>query len=804
MSNYTLRDECLTMAQKNANDKRWYKDKIDNLDTDYDDGTFSSMLSLKRNMVINYDLFNNIINTDDVKHVLKPYGYDDGQIPPSFNNKDIVSGKIKAILGMEKKSPFTWKAVSVNAEATTRKEQEQMGMIREYVISSIMQPIIVQAQMQAQEQMQGRELTEEEAQQVRQQVDEQIKSMTPEEVKRYMEREYQEPAEVMANQLLEYLTRKTNFRDKMNDCLKHGLLSTREIAYVGTFNGDPEIWVVNPMRFHINATPDTQFIEDSESASCEYRMTPSEVVRYFGTELTDKQISDLYQGIGKTQDQAVERWLEVDTSTFAFDPRDSAYLRVLHCVWKSCRKVGFLTYMDENGEIQQTMVSDEYVMDEDGGDIGIEWEWIPEVYEGWKINTDIYVRMRPVPGQFKDPDNIYECKLPYYGVIHDGMNSSPTSIMDRLRPFQYLYDIAMYRVENLMASDKGKKLLMNIDAIPQKFKTKTWQYMFDNTSFAYFANSGEGFADANTQAKVLDMSLISDIDRYINFAEAIRIQAGRSIGVTDQMEGQIEERAAVQNTNQAIALNSNILEPIFEYHRQFKRNVLTALLEQCKVAWSGSGTVKKSYVLDDLSEQMLNVDMGLLDSTTMGIFLCDDNKNDENKQIIRELSFSAMQNQTVELSDIMSILKIDDTQRAAEILRVAEERRKEREQQAAEAERQAKMEEIQMQQDWEREKYAYEERLIIVKEEERRKTELAKQALLGASFNPDVDTNDNKRNDFVEIADNYVKNKLAQEKLDIEKIKLRQEKELREKELEIQEKKNELDYKKAITAKRQK
>ena len=76
--------------------------------------------------------------------------------------------------------------------------------------------------------------------------------------------------------------------------------------------------------------------------------------------------------------------------------------------------------------------------------------------------------------------------------------------------------------------------------------------------------------------------------------------------------------------------------------------------------------------------------------------------------------------------------------------------------------------------------------------------------MLGASFNPDVDTNDNKRNDFVEIADNYVKNKLAQEKLDIEKIKLRQEKELKEKELEIQEKKNELDYKKAITAKRQK
>ena len=64
--------------------------------------------------------------------------------------------------------------------------------------------------------------------------------------------------------------------------------------------------------------------------------------------------------------------------------------------------------------------------------------------------------------------------------------------------------------------------------------------------------------------------------------------------------------------------------------------------------------------------------------------------------------------------------------------------------------------------------------------------------------------NENKKNDFVEIADAYLKNKLAAEKLDIEKIKLRQEKELKERELDIKEKEAENNYKKAITAKQSK
>ena len=177
------------------------------------------------------------------------------------------------------------------------------------------------------------------------------------------------------------------------------------------------------------------------------------------------------------------------------------------------------------------------------------WEWIPEVYETWKIGTDKYVRMRPIPGQFKDLDNLYHCKLPYYGVIYDNMNSQETSLMDRLKVYQYYFNIVMYRLEILLASDKGKKILMNINAIPSEsgIDVKKWKYFMDASPVMWFDPSEEGmeYSDVNTMAKAIDLSLASDIDKYIQLAEYLRTQAGLSVGITPQVEGQISAQDAV-------------------------------------------------------------------------------------------------------------------------------------------------------------------------------------------------------------------------------------------------------------------
>ncbi|MFV0503611.1 MAG: hypothetical protein ACK5LT_06545, partial [Lachnospirales bacterium] len=465
--NKPKKNERLSTSQKNANKKQWYKDKADELDAEHNGLTISyGGISDYKRMQVNYNLFNNILDLKDFEYVCKPFGAESGELPATMVNRDISSAKIKALLGMEMKRPFSWKIVATNPEATTRKEQEEFGMIKDFVVSEILGPIRKEIEISKQAENAGRQLTDEEIQAIQKQIDQELNARTPVETKRYMEREHQDPAEVKSHQLLEYLIQKTDNRRKYKTSFKHLSLSATEIMYVGILNGEPEVWNVNSMLVNAHLSGLSPFIEDSERMSVEYKMTPSEVVQYFGDKLTTTEIDKIYSDyiIGNSEDDLFHIAEMNDTLDGQY--RDYKNLRVVHTLWKSLRKLAFLTYRDENGKKQMMIVDEKYQLNPEAGDIKIDYEWLPEAYETWKIGPDIYVNMRPIPGQFKDLDNLYQCKFPYYGVNVDDMNSVPTSPMDRLKVYQYYYNIVMYRLELLLASDKGKKVMMNIGAIP--------------------------------------------------------------------------------------------------------------------------------------------------------------------------------------------------------------------------------------------------------------------------------------------------------------------------------------------------
>ena len=52
-------------------------------------------------------------------------------------------------------------------------------------------------------------------------------------------------------------------------------------------------------------------------------------------------------------------------------------IRVTKVTWKSMRKIGRLSYFDEQGMPQETIVTEKYKIDESKGE-SIEWMWISE------------------------------------------------------------------------------------------------------------------------------------------------------------------------------------------------------------------------------------------------------------------------------------------------------------------------------------------------------------------------------------------------------------------------------------------
>lgn len=780
----------ISSTKKNAKNKAWYKEQANMIDVeDGDDYYGYGDVSETSRMKVNYDLFNNILDLSDFEYVCKPFGAEAGELPAKMVNRDIVSAKIKSVLGMEMKRPFSYKVVATNPEATSRREKAQFEKMKEFVIGEIMTPIKQEIELKYQQQTQGQELTPEQIDQIKQNIEQETKAQTPEEVKNYMERDYQDPSEIMSHQLLQYLTQKCELKRKFNDALKHGLLSAKGVMYVGILNGEPEAWNVNSLRFRCDKSPDSPFVEDGEWASATYPMVPSEIIKYFGDQLSQKEIDSIYASWSGHRGYVEEQDL-FSLNESQNDFNDNATIRVVHCVWKSLRKIGFLTYYDENGTEQMMFVDEKYQLNIDAGDKKIDWEWIPEVYETWKIKAadPIYVHMRPIPGQFKDLNNLYHCKLPYYGVIYDNMNSQETSLMDRLKVYQYYYNIVMYRLELLLASDKGKKVLMNINMIPDSagIDIEKWQYFMESTPYMWYDPNEEGktYADANSVAKVLDLSLISDIQKYIEIAEYLRQQCGRSVGITDQVEGQIAPREAVANTQQSLAQTSNLLEPYFNMHDHLKKNVLQALIEMAKIAYADEPNKKLPYVLDDMSINILELDMGLLDNSTLGLFVADSGQAQDVLDNLKQLVHAAMQNQKVELSDVVSTLKKDNLADAEAGLKAAEQERFEREQASQQQTIQAQAAEEEKKRARAREEHEEEKELIILKEEERRKTVVAQSALVGASFNPDADADNDGKNDFVEIAQKGVENNMKVNEQQLNREKFEHQKQVDKKKLE--------------------
>jgi len=786
----------LSRAEKHKNKKQWFKDKSNCYDINSESSTISNSYhqTMKEKMQVSYNLKNNILDMELYNSVCKPFGdlgdeASGGSLSAVLTNRDIINPKFKAVLSLATKRPFGLNLLAVNKEATTRREVETVRQMKEFVVSNIMDPIKQSIEEEFQEEMQG-ELSPEQKQEIQQKIAEEEKKRTPEEVIKYMSREHQDPAEILFNQILNYQKEDQRLQYKFGKAFEHGLTSAVQVMYVGELGGKLRTWNINSLDFTYDCNSDLDNIQDGDYATCRYKMSVPRIVELFGEYLSDSDIDTVQD---KMQAVASER---MDTLSFDFKTPAQKYERsssntvtVVHTVFTSLRKLKFLT-REEEGEELLEVVDETYTIDKDAGDIKLESKWFPAKYETWKIGEDLWPVMRLLPGQFEDLDNLGSFPLPYIGAIHDNTNTYPVSFIERLKDYQFDINVIYFKLDNLINSDEGKKVLMNINAVPDSanMSMKEWQYFAKTTPYMWFDPSEEGstYHDVNTVAKQLDMSLMSDISKYLEIAENIRHQAGRSVGVTDSVEGQTTAREAVSNNQQNLIQTSNILEPYFNLHTQFKKDVVQQVLDVCKVIYRDSPPESLAYYLDDMSIGLLSMDEDLLNTTKIGLFVSDSNKAFETKELLSQLSHAAMQNQTLEMSDIIEMHEQESLAEAKDRLRVAESRQAEKAQQQQQAAAEAEKEQAQKSEEYAQKAHEREKELIILKEEENRKTEIMKASLMAASFNPDIDKDSDGENDFIELGKSELAADIAKDKNNREIDKLNHQKVVDKEKLSIE------------------
>lgn len=654
--------------------------------------------SRKEEMQTYYDLYNSIYNEKDLKYVTNPFKQQDG-FPAMAQDYNIIKPKIDLLLGEETKRPFNFRVVHTSDIATSEIQDKAKQMIIDYIQATIMSKLGPEEQTKYQEALQSGEI------------------MTPEQIQKYLSKDYKDIAEITAYHSLNYLKNKLNITHEFFKGWKDALIGGEEIYYVGIVNGEPCLQRINPIYFDYDSdTSDLEFIHEAQWCCYEMIMSLTEVYDRLYDKMSEKQLNELLDmmddrskgGVTPEVRKTSLDYPHIKTHSingFSSNPFEEAdNIHVWHCCWKSLKKIGFVNIINpETGMPEEYQVDETYK--ETGNELDVEWKWIIEVWEGYRIGQDLYVGIQPVEYQHISADNPNAQRLPYTGVIYNNTNSRPRSLVSTMKPLQYMYIVLWYRLELAMARDKGKVVTMDITQIPKSMNIDVAKWMHYLSALGVnFVNPYEegwdipgregGKPSQFNQISALDLTMANTIDQYINLMDKIESMLSEISGVSKQREGSISSNELVGNVERSVVQSAHITEPWFWVHNQVKKECLTMLLDTAKHAWKDNKT-SIQYVLDDATRAFLTLSDDFF-YEDMDIFVEDTTKNQQQIEALKNLMQPAMQN-GASLLDIAEIITMDNVTMIRSKLEEIEQKRMEQQQamEQAQAEREQQMAQIQ-------------------------------------------------------------------------------------------------------------
>lgn len=635
-----------------------------------------------------YDLYNSIYNEKDLKYVTNPFKQDDG-FPAMAQDYNIIKPYVDQLLGEETKRPFNFHPQRTSDIAASELQEKAKEMLMDYIQATIASKLSPEQAARYEQALATGEI------------------QTPEAIAKYLQKDYKDIAETEAYHALQFLKRKLNLTHEFYKGWKDALICGEEIYYVGVINGDPYVERVNPMYFDYEHSLDLEFIDDAAWCRRKMIMSATEIYDRFYDKMSERQLNELLELIDQRPGAGNNpeiRKTSIDyesiklhkINSFTDNPFDIDHITVYHCCWKSFKKIGFVTLLNpETGEAEEFQVDEDYKVT--GTEQSVEWDWIIEVWEGYRIGDDMYIGIQPIEYQHISADNPNSQKLPYTGVVYNNTNSKPRSLVSMMKPLQYMYIVVWYRLELALSRDKGKVAVMDITQIPKSMNidVNKWMHYLSALGVAFINPYDEGWdipgreggkPSQFNQLSSWDLTMSNVIAEYIQLMQKIEDMVAKLTGITPQRQGQIAPSELVGNTNTAVSMSYHITEPWFWNHNQVKRRVLTMLLNTSKAAWKDSKRYL-NYILDDATRAFVQLSDNFF-YEDMDIFVDDSTKNQQYIDQLKQLLQPAMQN-GASLLDIAEIITLDNMSMIKNRLEEIEQKRMEQMQQQQQAEQQA-------------------------------------------------------------------------------------------------------------------
>lgn len=750
-----------------------------------------------------YNLYNSIFDEKDFKSITNPFKVEDG-FPATPHDFNIIRPKVDLLIGEETKRPLNFRVIRTSQEATSEMQEKEKQMILQYIEAAITANMSPEEAQQFQQQLQSGEI------------------MPPEQIAKYMDKDYKDIVENTAYHSLTYLREKLDLDNEFIKGWKDGLISGREIYYVGVLNAEPYAERVNPICFSYDKSPDLDFIEDGSWCCRKMRMPITEVYDRYYDKLEEKDLDKLEEMIGSTPGRNLGDRSPVDMGIQLriydnpiFEGSGKSLVNVWHCCWKSFKKIFYVTTTDDAGQPQINIVDETY--QPVGNEVSIEPDWIIEVWEGYRAGSDLYFGIQPIEYQHVSIDNPNSQKLPYCGAIYSNTNSKPRSLVSILKPLQYMYIVLWYRLELAIARDKGKVVNMDITQIPKSMNISPakWMHYLSSVGVNFINPYEEGWnipgreggkpAQFN-QITALDLTMSNVIAEYIQLMDKIEELAGTISGITQQREGAVSSSEMVGNVERSVVQSSHITEPLFWVHNQCKRRVLNMLLNTAKGAWEETGKQKLQYIFDNGERAFLDITPKFY-YEDMDVFVSDTSKDLENIQKLQQLIQPAMQN-GASLLEAAEILTNDNFNIIKQKLKDMQTRQEQIQQQQQEAEAQQQQQLQQMQNESKQQELMLQEAQMDLQRyqiDQDNQTKIAVAQINAYRGTEELDQDQNGIPDPIEIGkqaieqqkinqEAYNKRYEAKQKREIEDQKIQLEKDKMKHETDLQKAKDDAAY----------
>ena len=580
----------------------------------------------------NYQIYNNIFPEEWFNFVVNPYNTSNDKyknFPARIRELSIIRPNIYLLMGEYLLRPFNQVVNNFSEDAYNTYLEAKFDMIKENITQHFLN-------FAAEKGVEGAQKKEAEL---------------PAKLADQFDSNYKDTMAIKGQKLLNRVEREAELEEHHMEMMKDWWIIGEAYSFKDEIDGQIVYTRISPLDFSYGKSPNTKYVEDGEWAVRRSRMTTADIVDRFYESITKKDLEQQDAPYNITSPSSFYKSLQEENENVTTH-------EVLHIVWKTQVKYGLLYYPDPlTGEIQMEEVEEDYKMPEElKGIAKLEWKWENEIWEGYRIQGNLYLEMGPRMGD----------RLPYNGKRFSDLHSPNVSVLDMGIPYQILYIIINYRLELTIAKSKGKIVLMDQKVIPNSegWDEDKFFYYADATGWALINRDQIGVDKSYNQYQVVDLGLYDHIANLITILNHIKEDWDEVLGINRQRKGQSMASDAVGNNERAVFQGSVMSEINFVMFEKLLERDYQGLLDLTKYAYlDGLHTV---YTSDDMRSEILSFTPEDMTNAELGIFVTSSTKDLDR---VKELKAYAQQS-LASGGNLTTVAKMVASDNMSEILRL--------------------------------------------------------------------------------------------------------------------------------------